>query len=250
MTRFFNDFVKGAPEAQPVLPLAHTFQAIDFHSIAEAGELRTAECPIFTGEFLLYFFYGRPAYRAGQGGVKLPEAPISLLIDAKHLTAVHRVAPFDPGAFHKRMYERHFHPRMTKEEFLVDPALEMASRIVGGFYDSNDRYYRCRPLETLTIPAWDFHSTSYLQLIRDRHPGPPDDRRVTIEVQTNHTVPLGPGIVMAVVLPGALLDGPFQRTIQDEWKAFPITYDYYPGGTFTEVIIEKVKDYLTSEGYF
>jgi hypothetical protein len=249
MTRYFNDFVKAAAESKPVLPLVHTSDAFYLDSILQQSQLATTECDVFTGEHLLYFFYGRPAYRTMCGNAvrKLrSQAPICLLIGAEHVSSIRRVAPFDTGAFATRFFEEYFHPAMTKEDFLVDPTIEMAGRIVGRFFGTNERYFLSRPTDPLEVLPWDHYSSSYAAMIRDESRGRGDDRRATVEIQTDQPVPLGPGVVKAVVLPVDLLDGPILQAIT-ALKAFPITYEFISGSEHHGVIVEKVKDYLRSE---
>lgn len=252
MSRFLNEFVKAAAEAKPVLPLAHTFEAFTFHSISQEGQLRTAPCEVFGGEYLLYFFYGRPAYRtiAGEKSrLMISQVPVCLLVDPNHVPKVHRVAPFDTGAFEKGVFKQYFHPDMKKEDFLVDPTLEMASRIVGAFFGTNERYFRSRVSDSLNVPVWDFHTSHYVAMIRDESRAPGDDRRATVEIQVDRAVPLGPGAVLAVALPGELLDGPILQTVL-AWNARPITYEFNSGQSeYHGVIVEKVKDFLRAEGY-
>ena len=58
MLNFIKDY-----SPQPMLPLMHVTKAETFaRYLAKNEKLEPRTCPVF-GEALLYFFYGRPAYK-------------------------------------------------------------------------------------------------------------------------------------------------------------------------------------------
>jgi hypothetical protein len=58
----FSDYIQKQSMASTELPLVHTTEYFRLASIQASNMLQTDHCSIFK-EPLLYFFYGRPAYR-------------------------------------------------------------------------------------------------------------------------------------------------------------------------------------------
>jgi hypothetical protein len=58
----FSDYVQKQAMAAVELPLVHTAEYFHLPSIQATNTLQTSDCKFFK-EPLLYFFYGRPAYR-------------------------------------------------------------------------------------------------------------------------------------------------------------------------------------------
>lgn len=84
--------------------------------------LEPANCPVFR-EKIIYLFYGCPAYRAQHGNnARLKfEWPIILIFNPNKIEPIHRVFPFDTGAFEKKLYKEFFDEKSELLDFSVDP---------------------------------------------------------------------------------------------------------------------------------
>src|ERR1700741_1837602 len=58
----FSDYVERQSSNGKELPLVHTTEYFRLASIQSNHTLQTTDCKVF-GKPILYFFYGRPAYR-------------------------------------------------------------------------------------------------------------------------------------------------------------------------------------------
>ncbi|SEK00155.1 hypothetical protein SAMN05518849_1256 [Sphingobium sp. AP50] len=88
----------------------------------ESETLDPVPCPVFNKEPLIYFFYGRPAYRASaqiQSNGLDAYAPICIIMKPDAADP-RRIFPFDSGAFHHHLLADFTHHRMMKEDFELD----------------------------------------------------------------------------------------------------------------------------------
>src|ERR1017187_7070133 len=210
----FNDFVQSGTPLFPQLPLTHICEAFDFRNIAVTQQLATSPCNVFAGEHLLYFFYGKPAYRPFRENAatsNLAFMSVCILLKPEALRRPKRVAPFDTGAFQNGLFKDQMHPKMKLDDFLLDPTYDMPARVVGRFYDSNKAYYSESPVQ-ITIPPLEFEAASYYGLISAKATTPTDDRRSTIEVQSDSAIALTTDLVLLIVLPRVFLDDSGFRT--------------------------------------
>jgi len=99
--------INSQQAATPILPLLHTTDVYRFTNVLEDGQLEPRACPVFKGEPLLYFFYGRPSYRANpkEEATGLDHyLPVCLLFRAQNVTPIKRIFPFDSGGFDAQLY--------------------------------------------------------------------------------------------------------------------------------------------------
>lgn len=248
----FKEFVSKAPPAMPRLPLFHKCESYDFRSIAEKEKLKLSNCKRFNNERLLYFFYGRPAFRTsgdGKSTSDLSLLPIVIGVKPNVKIDIARVAPFDTGAYKENIYSQFFNPKMKCEDFLVTPDEDSPGRLVTLFFGSNECYYSGTPVAEMKIPPLEFEVDSYRQMIAHRGTSEFDSRRSTIEVQSKSPLALDASTVLLVVVPGVFLDDKkFLRRLK-LWKAKVLHYDidHANPNDYTSEINRLVKEYLLSE---
>ena len=238
----------------PILPLIHSTGADAFLSLTETKTLSPSLCPVYK-EQLLYFFYGRPAYRPNSKvlNTSLPVfRPVCILLSHDAVSEPKRVAPLDTGAFHAGLFTRHLAPHMAKDCFYIDEGVKGAAKFVSAFFETNKRYYLGRLKHDIHLKSTDLIAQSYCSIVSDTGISEVDDRRSTIELQIDVAVPLTSQTVLAVALPEDFLeDDDLSNLILNIWLADIITYDIYSDRPSADVreIIARVKDYLSGKGY-
>jgi hypothetical protein len=225
----FSDYVQGHAMTPVELPLVHTTDCFRLGSIQESHALQPRSCGIFN-EPLLYFFYGRPAYRDSSCTNPVREIgfyPICFVIRPGTLSRkLKRLYPFDTGASQKGLYEPAITPSKALVTYEVLATLESARRIVGGFFEIAENYLSNKPRFGLLFGPDEADANSYYQLISGGGHPDCDDRCSAIEVQIGESLDLSGGVLMAVVLPTCFLDDAALRsTLVKIWRAQPLTYD-------------------------
>lgn len=180
------------------LPATHATQAYRFDQFLNENQLNCTHCDVFSEE-LLYFFYGRPAYRAKeQNNVKLEyDWPIVMVFKPETLSDISAVYPFDTGAFHLGIYKNFFHKDSKLSDFLLPANLEYAQKFVASFYKNNDEYFRGDSRKSVEIPSRNFEAQGIHELARtpsSRISGVSshirDERSSTVELHSKNTVSL------------------------------------------------------------
>jgi hypothetical protein len=100
------------------LSWCHSTDAFALRNILESGMFVPRLCPVFKKD-LLYFFYGRPAYRKSTGeSIGIPaRAPVVFVLAPDLVDMGVRVFPFDTGAYAAGRYGRWIHESMVMEDF-------------------------------------------------------------------------------------------------------------------------------------
>ncbi len=230
------------------LPLVHTTRCeVLPHIVGSHALTSVRECNVFH-EHLIYFFYGRPAYRHALGGepsAKLDLYPVCFVFKPHTIGAnAKRVFACDSGGIHNGFFEHHLQPT-DRDELRLESTLESARKLVSLVFGDNDRYYGCKAKADCPAdfapgtPAARFHA-----LLTDTGPLAADDRRSAIEVQMDSPVALEHHLLY-VILPKEMLDQPGVReTILQVWQADPIFYETYPGAPpheYTATIRDKLR---------
>lgn len=248
------NIVADMEPATPLLPLMHSTGASGFLSMLGAPLLEPRDCPVF-GEPLLYFFYGRPAYRPFSRvlNTALPAfRPVCLLFRPEALTAIRRVVPLDTGALAAGLFQRHLEPGTTAEHFAIGGGVEGAARVVRAFFGSNRAYYFSRPATDAPVKPTDLIGHAYRSIIADTGIADVDDRRSTVEIQSAAAMPLTRDTLLAAALPEAFLDDDAVRDLLfANCRAEVIAYDIYADRPAHDVreIMARVKDWLAAKGY-
>lgn len=215
------------------LPLVHTTRCEVLPHIVSGNELLAVNpCDVFH-EHLLYFFYGRPAYRHTLGGEPsgtLDLCPVCFVFKPYTIGgAAKRIYACDSGGIHNGFFEHHLHPA-DRDEMQLNTTIESAQKLIPLVFGDNKNYFlgqakaTCPPAFDPGTPAARFHA-----LLTDTGKIAGDDRRSAIEVQMDSPVALG-NHLLYVVLPNNLLNDPNTRAaILQTWQADPIGYDVYNG---------------------
>lgn len=258
----FTQYILDQNPAVPPLPLMHTMEGLGFRSAFTESRLEPNSCPVFKEEKLLYLFYGRPAYRINSSDYVNSDVcfPICFILHPNTVEKAKRVYPFDSGAYINKLFSTFLFEKYEIDHFLVNPTTlktiscpEIPARIVATFYENNSKYYWGDCNQLLRFSALDYEAKDYHELIRNRGGARFDDRRGTIEVQIEESILLSQDTVCAVALPQLFMeDEKIRGKVIKEWKAKPLVYRAYLSdpSQFTAVIIEKVGDFLTNEGFF
>lgn len=222
----FRELVAGALEAKPTLPLVHGSDAYKFSNALADGELKPHACDTFNGEPLLYFFYGRPSYRANAEAEPTSLThymPILFILKTDLASGARRIFPFDSGAFSRGFYSTHLHQQMTIGDFGLDVGTSTPGKLISAFFGNPAAYLRAEPTASLDVPPEQMEAISYKSIIASRDANSLDSRGAAIELQTASPVSLTDH-VQAVILPASFID---KGTTSTKLKALgiqPIPY--------------------------
>ncbi|WP_206992281.1 hypothetical protein [Hyphomonas sp. KY3] len=248
----FQNFVVGYSGQEKVLPVAHNCDVRCLVKNITQPKLNTA----FRSEYsenLLFFFYGRPAYRLHPNlSASSIEAVhlVAYILDPEKMPPPHRIVAFDSGAMEADRYTDAMHPEFTKLDFEIGSDIVNASRLVSCFFGSNKNYLAGQPINA-SIPATELVAKSYYALIQTPLASDVDDRKSTVEVQYNSEIKLEADNVLAVILPGQLLDdSKIENFITHDLAAEPIPYHFYRArpSDDTRVVMELAFQYYQRTG--
>jgi len=198
----FNRLLEGVAPTEPRLPLVHTTDAFQFLGMMEGGSITPQDCPVFEGEALTYYFYGRPAFRpnAHEEATGLEHYfPVCLIFKPSTAVAIRRVFPFDSGAFHGGHYAAYVHRHMKLGDFALEIDPSTPAKIVTRFYGSNEAYLFSKdPVDN--VPADQLEARSYVGLAAAKGGNAVDSRGSGVEVQGEVSLNLD-ACLEAVILP-------------------------------------------------
>jgi hypothetical protein len=215
------------------LPLVHTTRCEILPYIVTTHELRSVkECDVFH-EHLLYFFYGRPAYRHALGGEptgNLELCPVCFVFKPYTIgSSAKRVFACDSGGVHNGYFKDHLHPP-DRDEMQLETTLDSARKLVPLLFGDNSHYFLGKAQAVLPAvfapgtPAARFHA-----LLTDTGKLAGDDRRSAIEVQMDSPVALDHHLLYVVLPKDKLNEAGTREAILQTWQADPIGYDVYMG---------------------
>lgn len=224
------NWLQDIPPCEKALVWCHTTSAYFFREMVESGECRLRPCKFFH-EDLLYFFYGRPAYRLDDEPMaKAASQPVVLLFHPDLVDTGKRLFPFDSGAFHEKLLDRWMHPEMRLSAFALRCAMEGALRFVAAFFDSNDNYLRTRVRGDIKKHGGDFEVHALVRMFvaaADGNPQQPaDDRRMAMELQLDRAIPLRSADLVGVIYPDELDESDWFRSFRSgcrqevQWKEY------------------------------
>jgi hypothetical protein len=213
------------------LPLVHSAAAYTIRKIIQTKEIVSKEeCKVFRGEKINYFFVGRPAYKKHyeiEGDYW--ELPACVILDYKSVP-IKRIFPFDTGAFD--MYPD-FIKIMDRSDFEVSSTNQAVERLIGSFFISTSSYFKLRPRNAsdferrFEIGTLDEEIKALYKLILSKT-GKYDDRRFSIEVQSDPVVALTDN-VLAVVFPEEYCESDqYMAWVEQDLKAIPLPYQSFP----------------------
>lgn len=200
--------VNSAPESSPRLPITHTTDTYRLTETISDGALTPQDCPVFDGEALTYFFYGRPSFRPNvqenPSGLS-HYFPIVLLFNFDKITHIKRIFPFDSGACDKGYYSAYLHKNMKLGDFALEPDHSTPGRMVSLFFGNVPAYLSARPTTSNQFDPAEFEAASFEALINAKDSNSVDSRGSGIEIQSSEPIPLKDH-VQAVVLPAAFAE--------------------------------------------
>jgi hypothetical protein len=258
MAGFREFLLRNNVRAAEALPLVHSTPALHLRDIRQSQRLVAAPCDVFGGERLNYFFVGRPAYkyRADAGETPYWELPCCFIFDFMMMRPFTRVFPFDSGAFHRRLYPTYIES-FDMAEFDVANIPDAPERIVGAFFGDARAYFGLRPKtegefnQQFSLGAFDYEVKALHRLAFERTATSFDDRRLTIEVQTNSDVDMTINRPLAVIAPSVFYDDQgFADHVTDVWNAQPLSYPIYPlnVSAYYAAIYERVHAFYLQVG--
>jgi hypothetical protein len=251
----FREIVATETATAEELPLVHTTRCQEFREVLASDELRACEeCKVFGGH-ILYFFYGRPAYRTKGGGQPagtVDVCPVCFVFKTGNWNSgLARLFPCDTGALKNRIFENHlFWADCGSLE--LNHTIESARKLVSLVFDTNGSYFlgKARPSAPASFASGTV-AARYHALLVDTDPSKADDRRSAIEIQVGSPVALS-NRLRYVVLPNDVLNESGVLTaIQTKWGADALGYDLYHGrqpNDYRSTISDKVKDELRKGG--
>ncbi len=210
------------------LAWCHTTDAFCFREIVETGVLTPKHCEVFSQE-LLYFFYGRPAYRQNSSEALRISArsPIVILLDPDLIACGSRMYPFDTGAFRANRYAHWIHADMSMDDFELACRADAPRRHVASFFGTNLNYLKLQARRPHHPFDGEYEVDSMAALLTDPSISSADDRRVAIELQLSEPVPLQAPQVKAIILPEELLQARFLQPFLEGAGASIEIYYYY-----------------------
>jgi hypothetical protein len=250
----FSDYVQKAAMAPAELPLVHTTEYFRLAAIRMSNTLQATACKIFK-EPLLYFFYGRPAYRDTSQTLPTRDIgfyPICFVFRPDTIgKKAKRLYPFDTGASQSGLYEPAIKGADAIADYSVLAAAESARKIVHCFFDTDEQYLSNKPKPGLSFSPTENAAKSYYDLINGGGDPKCDDRYSAVEIQIADSVDVSLDI-MAVALPTCFLeDAELARTVLKVWGAEPLTYNADIGMRpieFHGVIRQKIREFYQRAG--
>jgi len=146
----------------------HTTDAYGVQGVVDSGRLEPSACPVF-GEDLLYFFYGRPAYRpsGAEPAVTLRAFfPVCFVLHPDPVRSPKRMYSFDSGAMNGGIFDTFLHHAMSLGDFALRADADTPGRVVSAFFGSNECYLRGRVQDGLAFPALELQAECYFELAR------------------------------------------------------------------------------------
>jgi hypothetical protein len=224
----FSDYVQKQAMVSRELPLVHTTEYFRLGSIQASNALQPRDCKVFK-EPLLYFFYGRPAYRDASQITPTRDVgfyPICFIFRPGTICKkAKRMYPFDTGASQSGMYVPDINPPEALTDYQLQTAVESARRVVRCFFETDEQYLSNKARAALGFSSAETKPESYYRLINGGGQPGVDDRCSAVEIQIAESLDIGKDALAAVALPLCFLeDKILAKTLVEVWQAQPLTY--------------------------
>jgi len=271
----FNEFLSARDcKSTYLLPLTHIIRGIVFEQFLNIGRLNPGDldveetdigklkpCEVFD-EFILYFFYGRFAYKFpsfSPGTLVSWKGIVALFVKPNSLKSIRAVYPFDTGGY-SRGFFRDFVGDDNLINYRLGSDLEDVLKFIEIFYENNSNYLTfsdylpTRNFSSNTIGHSDCIS-SYINLIRNAameymtdvldEQGDEEDRAVSIEIQTLSAISL-PSSLEAIIVP-LRYKRKYERKVNSFSNNITVLsyrgYDHTNTGGYHRAIKEVAKQY-------
>ncbi|HEV7342491.1 MAG TPA: hypothetical protein VGN68_12725 [Sphingopyxis sp.] len=210
----FSEWVdRHEPAQSRLLPITHVTSTISAERIIDENKMSLPEkCD---GEFkdpLLYFFYGRPAYRLRPGSSISLEAacPSCFIFNPRMIDRCHYIHAFDTGAYFNRMYSHVLTEDFRVDDFSLEADPARINRLISATFEDEEAYLdadrsKLRKIDDVTQP-WELQGRAYLTLLASPGRNEPDDRICSIEVGFRDPILLDENL-LGVVVPHTLWMG-------------------------------------------
>ena len=129
----------------------------------------------------------------------------TVFIFESEVTEYKRIFPFDTGAFKGGMYPKFF-DMMPMEEYELNGGIDYPKKLVSSFFVSAERYFKLKPRakhdfdNSFEVSVTDEEINALYDLI-SHNDDKADDRRFSIELQTEHGINLTEGKCKAIIVP-------------------------------------------------
>ncbi len=249
------DFLNEQPNLDisfPLLPIIHSCECFDARSILRSHKLEARFCKVFNKK-LLYFYYGKPSYPVGEKSegyrADFEYAPACFILNIQNIYIyIHKVFPFDSGAFFTDKYRDFLHRSMKIENFELECSTSGIRKYISYMYGNNESYYDgiAKELKPTGRPCID----GLVNMSTASGTMKFDERARTIEILSKKSVPIQ-SAVKCIILPQNLLQ---DKGIVSFLDANNIEYYYYKVRQLTHPtsyyskIVEMVETYLEEKG--
>jgi hypothetical protein len=239
----------ASPPSSKVLPLVHDTTYTNFEKIITSGYLKPCICEVFSMN-LLYFFYGRKAYKVSEKSIKLyseGRLPASFIIKTDCVDSIYAVHPFDTGAYEKGKFKNYFSEKYKFEDFVLGSNIVDARQFMELFFTNNKNYIF---LKTNRINTIHLIVNEYSNLINAKQDETFDNRCSTIEVQVFKEIPI-PDVLEAIVIPEKYQGSNYVRQMVEKDIRI-LTYDtdsFLNPSEHNAVVKQRIIDYYREKKY-
>lgn len=225
----FEESLISDVEDIKTLPLLHNCSGYHFIQILNSGFLEATDCKVFD-EKLLYAYYGIPSYRLNfnTSTSDILNFMVCFIIDGEKTEGLHKIFPFDSGAF---MHLNEFRSLFSKQDteisnFELSPELNSAKKIIKSFYKTNKNYIDESPDLMIEIKEGQEELIDYKNVIEYTEDSKIDNRKSTVELIFNTEIKLSEGTIKQIIIPKEFLDNPEILPLIKEKTGIdaPITY--------------------------
>lgn len=235
------------------LPYFHSCSGKAFRSILASGKIEKRQCNVFDEE-LVYFFYGKPAYRMPdlEGNTRdSSRFPVCFVLSDLEDSSIKRVFPFDTGAMAYGIYEDVCGPEVNPMKFEIGADRNAISLFLGYLYANEADYFHARPQKSMEdVGALLFELQQILSFIVNYVQSNWDSRAHTVEVQQDQEVDILAAPIEAVILPESFLNDARVTDYLHNNSIIPIDYSIHKSNprNATEVLFDNAKRYLQDKG--
>ena len=246
----FLDAQSNLDLSMPLLPLIHSCECFDARNILTSQQLETRLCKVFN-ENLLYFYYGKPSYPVGEKSkgfrTDIEYTPVCFILDMQ-MISIHKVYPFDSGAFFNNLYGDFFHRGMKIDDFELDGSADGIKSYVSYMFGNNESYYDGIAVKNKI--TGNPHVDGLINMTTASGTMDFDERARTIEIISKDNVPLKEA-VKCIILPRNLLqDADITSFLNDnniEYREYKVRQLAHPT-SYYGVIVEMVSKYIEEKG--
>ena len=240
-------WLSGVSPVTESLLWCHTTDAFRLRSLIKTGVLSVNHCKVLD-EDLLYFFYGRPAFRRDEDEqLRLTsKSPVVIVLKTEIVAKGLRMFPFDSGAFQTGRYQNWIHSGMTLADFQLAQSSEAPQRCISAFFGSSNKYLRLEGQKPSLPYAGEFEVESLVALFNDPDATTADDRRLAVELQIGLSIPFDDTTIAALLIPDELKATEWMTTFSAGPGSGVTLIDYERGtlrkaGDYQVLLEDKVK---------